>query len=85
VIDCIRSLVFAPNCGAVASRGRNEIAIFDDPEKLTKWVGRRVTITGALGRFGSALVYPSIYIEISSMRRFGAHNTVYEGRKGVKP
>jgi hypothetical protein len=37
-----------------------------------------VTITGKLGRFGSALVYPSIYIKISSMRRFGAHNTVYE-------
>jgi hypothetical protein len=42
--------------------------------KLTKWIGRRVTITGELGRWGSALVYPSIYIEISSIRRFGAQN-----------
>jgi hypothetical protein len=67
------------------SRGRDEIAIFDDPDKLAKWIGRRVTITGKLGRFGSALVYPSIYIEISTMRRFGARNTVYEGRKWVKP
>jgi hypothetical protein len=53
---------------------RQEIAVFDDPDKLTKWIGRRVTITGELGRWGSALVYPSIYIAISSIHRFGVQN-----------
>jgi hypothetical protein len=47
---------------------RREIAIFDDPDKLTKWIGRDVIITGELGRFGSALVSPSIYIEISNIK-----------------
>jgi hypothetical protein len=58
-------------------RGQDEIAILDVDDALfndAKWVGRHVTITGKLDRFVSAVVYPSIYIEILSIHRFGAQN-----------
>jgi hypothetical protein len=47
----------------------NEIAIIaDDDKDLAKWNGRRVTIQGKLGRFGSALVIPAIYIDASTIK-----------------
>jgi hypothetical protein len=34
----------------------------------SKWQNRRVAVSGRLGRFGSALVYPPIYIEGTTIK-----------------
>ena len=53
-------------------RDWNEIAImtYDDQQetRLARWSNRQVTIAGRLGRFGSALVHPPIFIEISTIK-----------------
>jgi hypothetical protein len=37
--------------------------------QIRKWNNQHVTIDGKLGRFGSALVSPSIYIEITTIKK----------------
>ena len=37
--------------------------------QLKKWNNQHVTIDGKLGRFGSALVSPSIFIEITTIKK----------------
>jgi hypothetical protein len=49
----------------------DEIAIFEPSDSTThmeRWNNRHVTIEGKLGRFVSALVYPSIFIEMSTIK-----------------
>jgi hypothetical protein len=41
----------------------------DDYSQLRRLAGRHVTIEGELGRFGSALVSPSIFIKIRSIKK----------------
>jgi hypothetical protein len=41
----------------------------DDYSQLRRLVGQHVTIEGELGRFGSALVSPSIFIKIRSIKK----------------
>jgi hypothetical protein len=41
----------------------------DAYSQLRKLAGQRVTITGKLGRFTSALVFPSMFIEIESIEK----------------
>jgi hypothetical protein len=48
-------------------RDWNEIAIMPD-DRIAKWNNRQVIIAGRLGRFGSALVHPPIFIEISTIK-----------------
>jgi hypothetical protein len=45
----------------------DEIAAMDNhhPARLVRWNNRHVIVVGRLTRFGSALVYPPIFIEIS--------------------
>jgi hypothetical protein len=40
-----------------------------DYSQLRSWEGQHVTIDGKLGRFVSALVSPSIYIEITTIKK----------------
>ena len=40
-----------------------------DYSQLRSWEGQHVTIDGKLGRFGSALVSPSVYIEITTIKK----------------
>jgi len=41
----------------------------DQITQLKKWNNEHVTIDGKLGRFGSALVSPSIFIEITTIKK----------------
>jgi hypothetical protein len=40
-----------------------------DYSQIRSWEGQHVTIDGKLGRFGSALVSPSVYIEITTIKK----------------
>jgi len=58
---------FAGNCGE-----QRKIAIHanaDDYPQLGKWANQHVTIEGNLVRFVSALVSPSIFIEITTIKK----------------
>jgi hypothetical protein len=45
-----------------------EIVIMESEHQLSRWQNRRVTISGTLNRFGSALVYPPIFIESTTIK-----------------
>jgi hypothetical protein len=48
----------------------SKIAVMaNDPSQSKKWTNQRVVITGKLGRFGSALVSPSVYITITTIKK----------------
>jgi hypothetical protein len=47
---------------AIVTRGDQEGA------RIAKLNNRRVIIEGKLGRFGSALVYPSLFIEVATIK-----------------
>ncbi len=53
--------------GEVCYKCGKIVLISDDPQ-LVEWVNRHVTIEGKLGRFGSALVDPSIFIEVATIK-----------------
>jgi len=66
--------------GALSCQKWRKIAILPGGEKtekereaqiiqIRKWNNQHVTIDGKLGRFVSALVFPSIYIEITTIKK----------------
>jgi len=47
----------------------DEIGVMESPTiQLMAWNNRWVTLTGKLGRFGSALVSPPIFVEVSTIK-----------------
>ena len=48
---------------------KTEKEIEDQITQLKKWNNQHVTIDGKLGRYGSALVSPSIFIEITTIKK----------------
>jgi hypothetical protein len=58
------------NGAAGGCQSRDEIPIIEQrtPTQLVRWNNQHVTIEGKLGRFPSALAYPAIFIEISTIK-----------------
>jgi hypothetical protein len=56
--------------GGGGCQDRDEIPVIEPttPTQLVRWNNRHVTIEGKLGRFPSALAYPAIFIEISTIK-----------------
>jgi hypothetical protein len=54
------------------------------PIKLAKWNNRHVTVVGTLVRFGSALVHPPIFIEISTIKQDSFEATQTVALKGIE-
>jgi hypothetical protein len=44
------------------------IPVMDFKNQIVRWQNQHVTISGKLNRFGSALVYPPIFIEVTTIR-----------------
>jgi hypothetical protein len=45
-----------------------EIPVIGSENQIAKWQNRHVTISGKLNRFGSALVHPPIFIEVTTIK-----------------
>ena len=55
--------------GCIKSRKIAIIGGDDDQSQIRRWANQHVIIEGKLGRFGSALVSPAIFIEITTIKK----------------
>jgi hypothetical protein len=56
------------NCYSFGEAPVHDFGENGEKEQLARWQNRHVVISGKLGRFGSALVSPPIFIEVTTIK-----------------
>ena len=61
--------LLADLAGGECSKWRKIAILADTQFEIRRWANQHVIIEGKLGRFGSALVSPAIFIEITTIKK----------------